>query len=68
MIDFLLDVVLTIEHPDRREPDARAGRERLFKQGGPDRWICVVLEFAGDFDRVVTAFSRFPDPLTTGRR
>jgi hypothetical protein len=68
MIDFLLDVVLTIEHPDYREPDDRVGRERLFKQGGPDRWICAVLEFAGDFDRVVTAFSQFPDPRARGRR
>ncbi|HSS05276.1 MAG TPA: hypothetical protein VLK89_08850 [Solirubrobacterales bacterium] len=62
MANFLLDVVLTIEHPDYREPDARAGRERLFRQGGPDHWIRVVIEFAGDFDRVVTAFSQFSDP------
>jgi hypothetical protein len=68
MIDFLLDVVRTIEHPDHREPDARVGRERLFKRGGPDRWICVVLEFAGDYDRVITAFSRFSDPGPIGRR
>jgi hypothetical protein len=68
MTGFLSAVVLSIEHPDYREPDAKVGRERLFKRGGPDRWICVVLQFAGDFDRVVTAFSRFPDPGGKGRR
>lgn len=62
MAYFLLDVVLAIEHPEYREPDGRAGRERLFRRGGPDRWVRVVIEFAGDFDRVVTAFSQTVDP------
>jgi hypothetical protein len=68
MADFLLDVVLTVEHPDYREPDAAAGRERLFRRGGPDRWVRVVLEFDGEFDRVVTAFSQTSDPRAWWRR
>lgn len=59
---------MAIEQPDYREPDAKPGRERLFKRGGPDRWIRVVIEFAGDFDRVVTAFSQAVDPCSRARR
>jgi hypothetical protein len=66
--DSLLDIVLTIEHPEYREPDDRPGRERLFRRGGPDRWLRVVLEFAGDFDTVVTAFSQATDPKRRRRR
>jgi len=58
----LADVVRTIEHPDHREPDSRPSRERLFKRGGPDRWLRVIVEFAGDFDGVVTAFSQSLNP------
>jgi hypothetical protein len=67
LADSLEDVVLTIEHPDYREPDPAPGRERLFRRGGPYGWIRVVLEFAGDFDRVVTAFPQTADP-SRGRR
>jgi hypothetical protein len=62
------DVVLTIEHPEYREPDPRPGRERLFGRGGPDGWIRVVIEFAGDLDRVVTAFPQTEDPSRRRRR
>src|SRR4051812_24999330 len=62
VVDFLLDVVLTIEHPAYREPDDRPGRERLFRRDGPEGWIRVVLEFSGDFDRFVTAFSQAANP------
>lgn len=62
MLDSLLDVVLTIEHPTYREPDVKPGRERLFKRGGPQSWIRVVLEISGDFDQVITAFSQVTDP------
>ncbi len=55
-------MVLTIEQPTFREPDAKPGRERLFRPGGPDRWLRVILEFAGDFDRMVTVFSQTTDP------
>jgi hypothetical protein len=63
-----LDIVLTIEHPTYREPDATPGRERLFRQGGPEGWIRVVIEFDGDFDRVVTAFPQSNDPRPVPRR
>jgi hypothetical protein len=62
MADLLLDIVLTIEHPTDQEPDVKPGRERLFRRGGPDGWIRVVLELSGDFDRVVTAFPQTIDP------
>jgi hypothetical protein len=67
LANYLFDIVLTIEHPDHREPDIRPGRERIFRRGGPDGWIRVVLEFAGDFDRVVTAFPQAIDPRWRGR-
>lgn len=62
MAGSLLDIVLTIEHPIYREPDAQPGRERLYSRGGPDGWIRVVLEFSEGFDRVVTAFPQTSDP------
>lgn len=60
--DSLWDIVLTIEHPHHREPDAQPGRERLFGRGGPNGWIRVVLEFRGDFDRVTTVFPQSTHP------
>ena len=35
---------------------------------GPDRWLRVVVEFAGDFDRVVTVFSQTVDPRPSRSR
>ena len=64
----LSEIVLTIEHPMHREPDLTAGRERLFRRGGPYGWIRVVIEFNGPFDRVVTAFSQPVDPRRRGRQ
>lgn len=66
--DSLLDIVLTIEHPTYREPDIRPGRERLFRQGGPQGWLRVILEFSGEFDRVVTAFPQATNPRPRRRR
>jgi hypothetical protein len=64
----LEDVVLTIEQPDWREPDPVPGRERLFRRGGPYGWIRVIVEFAGDFDRVITAFPQVAGPRRRRRR
>jgi hypothetical protein len=66
--DSLQDMVLTIEHPAYREPDAMPGRERLFGRGGPEGWIRVVVEFCGGFDRVITAFPQSVDPRPKRRR
>ena len=68
LVDSLGDVLLTIEDPIYREADPVPGRERLFRRGGPDGWIRVVVEFAGDFDHVVTAFPQTADPRPGGRR
>jgi hypothetical protein len=65
--ESLLDVVLTIEHPIYREPDDMPGRERLFRRG-LGSWMRVVVEFSGDFDRVVTAFYQDVDPRPRRRR
>jgi hypothetical protein len=62
LADSLTEIVLTIEYPTYREPDVKPGRERLFRHGGPDGWIRVVLEFCGEFDRVITAFPQAIDP------
>lgn len=66
--DDFADAVQTIENPDHREPDSRPGRERLFRRGGPDRWLRVVVEFAGDFDHVVTVFPQTVDPRPSRSR
>jgi hypothetical protein len=52
-----LDAVLaTISFPDHREPDARAHRERFFKENvGPSRWLMVVVDFEREPARIVTA-------------
>jgi hypothetical protein len=68
MSGSLTDIVLTIEHPEHREPDLHPGRERLFRRGGPDKWIRVIVEFCGSFDRMVTAFSQAADPRPGRRR
>jgi hypothetical protein len=62
MLDHLEGTVSTIEAPDHREPDQIAGRDRYFRRGGPQRWLRVVTEFAGETDRLVTAFPQVNDP------
>lgn len=57
-----MDIIQAIESPTYREPDTTAGRERLFKRCEPGVWLRVVIEFAGDFDRFVTAFLQSNDP------
>jgi hypothetical protein len=64
MSGYLAETMAAIEMPDHREPDIQTGRERYFRQGGPLRWIRVVAEFSGAFDRVVTAFPQSNDPRT----
>jgi hypothetical protein len=68
MQDYLDEVMAAIMSPDHREPDVRPGRERYFRRGGPLRWIRVVTQFAGDVDRVVTAFPQSNDPASRAQR
>lgn len=62
MADHLNTVMETIAKPEHREPDIRAGRERYFRRGGPERWIRVVAEFADGHDRLVTTFPQSNGP------
>jgi uncharacterized protein YuzE len=62
LADHLHEVVTTIREPEFRDVDARPGRERYFKRAGPLGCIRVVTEFAGEVDRVVTAFPQSNDP------
>ncbi len=62
MSEYLAEIMTTVQAPDHREPDSRTGRERYFGRGGPFGWIRVVSEFAGENDRVVTAFPQSNDP------
>jgi hypothetical protein len=62
MVGYLEETVKTIEHPEHREPDVAPGRERYFRRCGPQRWIRAVVEFAGETDRLVTAFPQANDP------
>jgi hypothetical protein len=68
IVSFPEEILLTIEQPSHREPDPIPGRERLFRRGGPQAWIRVVVEFRGDLDRVVTAFPQRVDPGARDRR
>lgn len=62
MEDHLDDVIETVENPEHREPDPRVGRERFFRQGGPETWIRVVVEADELIERVVTAFPQTNAP------
>jgi hypothetical protein len=70
-MDGYLDQILpTVESPDAREFDPRAGdertylhgvpcakRERFYRRGlGPSRWLFVVVDFSSPRARVVTAY------------
>ena len=62
MEEHLEAMMEVIEDPEHREPDRRPGRERLFRRGGPEAWMRVVVEIAGPIDRVVTAFPQANAP------
>ena len=57
--DHLDTILHTVSTPDHREPDPHvAGRERMFRRGGPERWMRVVV----DVEQIITAFSQSNDP------
>lgn len=63
-LDAVLAAVLA---PDHREPDQRSNREQFHKQdAGPSRWLMVVVEFADDPARIVTAYGRGHGKPPTG--
>lgn len=62
MTDHLNAVLETIENSEFREDDPRPGRVRFFRRCGPERWLRVIVQFAGDSDQVVTAFPQANDP------
>ena len=41
MVDHLETILQTVSQPDYREPDIAVGRERMFRRGGPERWMRV---------------------------
>jgi hypothetical protein len=58
-------LLAAIRRPDYQEPDPCPGRERfwlLCRAPFPFRWLRVVVQFAGDADRFVTAFGQDNDP------
>lgn len=59
------ELLEAIRQPDLQEPDPHPGRERYWlccRAPFTFRWMRVVVEFAGDADRFVTAFGRDNDP------
>jgi hypothetical protein len=58
------DVVLSVvAHPDHRERDPRAGRERFYRQDlDPRRWLRVVVDFTETPAWVVTALVQWHRP------
>ena len=63
-----LDAVLAaISAPDLREPDPRPHREQFHRQDtGPSKWLFVVVDFADDPARIVTAYGRGHGKPPTG--
>jgi hypothetical protein len=59
MSDYLEVILQTVSEPDHREPDVLAGRERMFRRGGPERWMRVVI----DTEQIITAFAQSNDPV-----
>lgn len=56
-------VLATVTQPHHRGVDPRPARERFWRRGlGPSRWLLVVVDFAGQLARVVTAFGNRKDP------
>ena len=58
MAEHLDAILQTVSEPDHREPDHVAGRERMFRRGGPERWMRVVI----DTEQIITAFAQSNDP------
>ncbi len=58
-VDYLETILQTVSEPDYREPDSPAGRERMFRRGGPERWMRVVI----DVEQIITAFPQTNDPF-----
>ncbi len=58
MVDHLETILQTVSQPDYREPDIAVGRERMFRRGGPERWMRVVI----DLEQIITAFAQTNDP------
>lgn len=56
LVDYLPDLLETLEWPDYRELDPRPGRLRYVRFVGRRSEPRVVTEFAGEKDDVVTAF------------
>ena len=63
MVSHRAAIFRTVAAPDHRAPDPRRGRERFYRRGtGPSRWCFVVVDFAQDPARIVTALGVRRDP------
>lgn len=68
MAGYLDELTATIRQPEHAEPcPVITGRERLYRRGGPKRWLRVVTEFAGDHDRLISAVPQTNGPQTLPR-
>ena len=77
MDGYLEEILLTIEKPDAREFDPRAGSDRTYLHGipcairerfyrrnlGPSNWMFVVVDFSPPRARVVTAYGCRKAPM-----
>jgi len=59
MGDYLETILHTVSEPHYRETDPVVGRERMFRRGGPERWMRVVV----DIEQIITAFAQTNDPV-----
>jgi hypothetical protein len=57
--EHLETILQTVSEPHHRERDLVFGRERMFRRGGPERWMRVII----DLDQIITAFPQTNDPI-----
>jgi hypothetical protein len=66
LLNQLDAIILTISHPDFREPDPQPGRGRFYRRHVTDRirWMRVVVDFNKEPAVVVTAFIQRKNPTS----
>ncbi len=64
LLDHVDIIVGTVERPDYRDDDPRAGRERFYRQDFPipGQWLRVVVDFEMQPAPVITALIQPNDP------
>jgi hypothetical protein len=63
LLDHLDAVMDTVAKPDHVEPDTLPDRTRFYRRDvGPSRWLMVVVSYAQQPARIITALANRKDP------